>query len=263
MFLPARMALMGVLQRLETMYEGGFFWGLPVADFQWALLWQASYPYPRKRREGFPTWSWAGWEEGIRPSYPFNVVKPHEFTVHLQIWKLSKERLMEVFRTPQPAVEGSSDVRSPFHRDPISIAETCELRSPKFDVSQYPGAEGNGYLFVEAIVLHSIPALGHPQYNIRKQGDLEPFIFPIGDMRCYINIISTYPEMIGSVKRTEQQFLLLARDRTPGLVYHHLLLVHPRGDVVERGTVIELMVPEDHLEVLDHLKPQKQRIALS
>ena len=33
-------AFLGVLQCLEANYEDGFFWGLPVADFQWALLWR-------------------------------------------------------------------------------------------------------------------------------------------------------------------------------------------------------------------------------
>ena len=253
-------AFLGVLQVLETVYEDGFFWGLPVADFQWALLWQANYP--PKRREGFPTWSWAGWKVGIRPSYPFNTAKPHEFPVHLQIWKMSKERLVEVFRTPQAAVEDSTDVGSPFCGDPVSIAETCGLRCPEFDLSQYPGAEDNGYLFVEAIVLHFIPDYSHPEYNISQPGESELFIFSIGDTGCYIRITSTDREINGSVRHTEQQFLLLAQDRSHNLVFYYLLLVHPRGNLIERGTVIQLIVPESHLEVLSHLKPQKQRMVL-
>ena len=253
-------AFLGVLQVLETEYEDGFFWGLPVADFQWALLWQT--PHPPKRREGFPTWSWAGWKVGIWPNHPCNVTKPHEFPVHLQIWKMSKERLVEVFRSLQAGVEGSTDAESPFRSDPVSIAETSELRSSEFDVIQYPRAEDKGDLFVEAIVLHFIPDYSYPYYNISELGEFELFITSIGGTTCSIKVMSTDREINGSVRRTEQQFLLLARDRRHNSVYHYLLLVHPRGNLVERGTVIQLIVPENHLEILDHLKPQKQRVVL-
>ena len=254
-------AFLGVLQVMETMYEDGFFWGLPVADLQWALLWQA--PFPPKRREGFPTWSWAGWKAPINPSYPPNVARPRDYPVHLQIWKMLKKRLVEIFRTPQAAVEGSTDVQCPFRRDTISIAETCELRSPKFDLSQYPRAEDNGYLFVEAIVLHFIPDYSHPERNISRDHEFEFFTISIGGKICSIKAMGTDPEIKEFVGHTEQQFLLLARYCIQNLVVHYLLLVHPRGNLVERGTVIQLAVPKDHLEVLDQLKPQKRRVVLS
>ena len=254
-------AFLGVLQCLETKYEGGFFWGLPVADFQWGLLWQfRSRP---TRREGFPTWSWAGWVAAKSVARPLNVAKLHEFPVHLQIWKVLKERLVEVFKTPQAAVQDSTDVGSPFRNDPVSIAETFDLQFPEFDLSQYPGAEDNGYLFVEAIVLHFIPDYSHPIDDITQQLGYVHFVLYIGDTRCWIRITSSGHEINGSGRDTEQHFLLLARDRIWNKVSHYLLLVHPQGNLVERGTVIELIVPEDQLEVLHHLKPQKRRMVLS
>ena len=36
------------------------YWGMPTAYFELALLWDAESP-PLFRREGFPSWSWAGW----------------------------------------------------------------------------------------------------------------------------------------------------------------------------------------------------------
>jgi Heterokaryon incompatibility protein (HET) len=51
-------AFAGVLQRLETIYSKGFVVGLPVEDFDWALLWRSQVP--PLRRPGFPSWSWAG-----------------------------------------------------------------------------------------------------------------------------------------------------------------------------------------------------------
>ena len=257
-------AFSGVLQCLETSYEDGFFWGLPVADFQWGLLWQAQYP-PR-RREGFPTWSWAGWETFVCPIYPF--AKPHEFPVHLQIKTISEGRLVVVFSTLQAAVKGFTDLGSPFHSDPLSIAETYNLQSPEFDLSQYPEAEDNGYLFVEAIVLHFSPDYSHPVHNIKDDTLFQDFKFSIGDIRCGIRIIgirimSTEREIKGSARHTEQQFLLLAQESVRSREYYHLLLVHPRGNLVERGTVITLMVPKDRLEILHHLKPQKRRVVLA
>ena len=188
---------------------------------------------------------------------------PHEFPVHLQIWKMLRERLADVFRSPQAAVEGSTDVEFPFCHDLVSIAETSDSRSLEFDVNQYPRAEDNGYLFVDAIVFYFIPDYSHPRYNISRHGEFELFIFSIGDTRCGIKIMSIDSDIKGSVRHTEQQSLLLARDRSRSLVYHHLLLVHRRGNRAERGTVIQLLVPENHLEVLNHLKPQKRRIVLS
>lgn len=50
-------AISGVF-RDQTSYT--FCWGLPKEDFAAALLW---WPLgDMKRREGFPSWSWAGWE---------------------------------------------------------------------------------------------------------------------------------------------------------------------------------------------------------
>ena len=188
---------------------------------------------------------------------------PHQFPVHLQIWKLSEGRIVEVFSTPQAAIEGSTDVGSPCRSDPVSIAETYELQSPEFDLSQYPRAEDNGYLFVEAIVLHFIPDYSHPLYNNSQRGQFEVFVFSIGGTRCGIKIVCTDREIKGSARDTEQQFLLLARDPSDNWVNYYLLLVYPRGNIVERGTVIQLIVPENHLAVLHHLKPQKRRVVLA
>lgn len=254
-------AFLGVLQCLETNYKDGFFWGLPVADFQWGLLWQAVSP--PTRREGFPTWAWAGWKAVIWLSYPFNVAKPHEFPVHLQIKKMSDGRLVKVLSTPQAAVEGFTDLGPPFRNDPLNIAATYKLQLPEFDLSQYPNAEDNGYLFVEAVVLHFIPDYSHPCYNTSQHGEFEFFVFFIGDTECGIKIVCTDREINGSARDTEQQFLLLARNLSDDWVYYYLLLVHPRGNLVERGTVITLIVPEDQLEILHHLKPQKRRVVLS
>ena len=254
-------AFSGILQCLKIEYNDGFFWGLPVADFQWGLLWQAGTT--PTRREGFPTWSWAGWDGLVLPSYPLNGPKLHEFPVHLEIKRLSEGRLVEVFSTTQAVVGGSTEVGSLFHSDSVSIIEIYESQSPEFNLSLYPRAEDNGYLFVEAIVLHFIPDYSRPLRYKESRYPYKYFRFRIGDTRCYIKILSTDREINGSARDTEQQFLLLARDPRDNWIYYYLLLVYPRGNIVERGTVIELLVPENHLEVLHHLKPQKRRVVLA
>ncbi|KAM3081156.1 hypothetical protein ACMFMF_003072 [Clarireedia jacksonii] len=55
-------ALAGVLTTQSLMMNCEVFQGLPSAIFDIALLWQPSGEVQVRRREGFPSWSWAGWE---------------------------------------------------------------------------------------------------------------------------------------------------------------------------------------------------------
>ncbi|PQE04554.1 heterokaryon incompatibility protein [Rutstroemia sp. NJR-2017a BVV2] len=55
-------ALAGVLTTQGRMMDCEIFHGLPVAIFDMAMLWQPSGVAEIRRREGFPSWSWAGWE---------------------------------------------------------------------------------------------------------------------------------------------------------------------------------------------------------
>jgi hypothetical protein len=256
-------AFLGVLQRLETMYEDGFFWGLPIADFQWALLWYSQSP--PTRRERFPTWSWAGWKAGVWPGEPIDITQPHRYPVPLHIWRMIKDKLMEVFKSPQEPVEGpGADLETPFRNDPINTVARSGLKAPEFDISQYPRAEDDGYLFVEAIVFQFIPEWSHPVYRKRRHGEFELFLFDVRGTRCALSIISTDREIRAeSAVQTQQRFILLARDRSKGLVFHHLLLVHDKEGVAVRGTALQLLVPEDHLEILEDLHPQKQYIVLA
>ena len=115
-------------------------------------------------------------------------------------------------------------------------------------------------MFVEAIVLHFIPDYSHPIDNITQRVGFVFFVLSIGDTS---RIMSSGHEINGSVKDTEQQFLPLARDRIWNSVSHYRLLVHPQGNLVERGIVIEVKVPESHLEVHYYLKPPKRRVVLA
>ncbi|KAB8211996.1 hypothetical protein BDV34DRAFT_219208 [Aspergillus parasiticus] len=51
-------AIAGCLQIIAEKHDIKFLRGIPSKDFHYALLWSREYDRPR---EGFPSWSWAGW----------------------------------------------------------------------------------------------------------------------------------------------------------------------------------------------------------
>lgn len=54
-------AFVGILTSLEQPLSTTFLWALPVAYFDWALLWE-----PKEkiwRLKAFPSWSWCGWTQ--------------------------------------------------------------------------------------------------------------------------------------------------------------------------------------------------------
>ena len=56
-------AFTGVLNALQSEL-GSHRWGLPTHKFDGAMLWQLDGHFPERRREKFPSWSWAGWTGG-------------------------------------------------------------------------------------------------------------------------------------------------------------------------------------------------------
>ena len=64
-------AIAGCLNFITEVKGVSFVRGLPTADFQYALLWSGEYDRPR---EGFPSWSWAGWHslQNSHIVYPAN-----------------------------------------------------------------------------------------------------------------------------------------------------------------------------------------------
>ncbi|OWY55790.1 hypothetical protein AALT_g11147 [Alternaria alternata] len=63
-------AFAGVLSVLRTSFRGDFLFGLPDTELDQALLWQPKGALSRRKdrngNELFPSWSWAGWEGGVR-----------------------------------------------------------------------------------------------------------------------------------------------------------------------------------------------------
>ena len=90
-------AFEGILQRLRTMYPKGFFYGLPIEDFDWGLVWRSQWPPTRCK--GFPSWTWAGWNGGIWYGQPLDVTKTRQFSVHLKIYRFKASEPEKLFKT--------------------------------------------------------------------------------------------------------------------------------------------------------------------
>lgn len=256
----------GILQRLESMYGSGFFWGLPEADFQWGLLWQAQAP--SQQREGFPSWSWAGWMCPMWPGEPRDYTKPNEFQIQLHIQKVVKSHLVDVFKRDMHSLATTSTFATLLRDDAFINAANSVSTDAEFDISRYPLSEANGYLFVEALGFDFKPDYNTPLLKKKRQGEHEYFLFLIRGVSCVLRLISTDEEIDGSAQRVGQpMYLLLARDRGEGifshLIYHNILLVFVKDGLAVRGTVMTLMIPEDRLDLLEDLKPQKRRVVLT
>lgn len=256
-------ALSGILQHLKIWYyHEGFHYGLPKEDFQWGLLWRSQSPL--KRRAGFPTWSWAGWKGAIWPAYPFDISKPQKTAIYLQIWKSLGTKLGQVFNVDgEMAAEDTENFNIYSRNDPIMKASQLAPQDPHFDLKLYPRAQDDGYLFIEAIMLQFIPRFNNPVYSIQERGEDEVFRVKILEVVCGIKIISTDEEIYKDAGESNENFVLLARDCSQGFVFHHLMWVRLAGNIATRITVLQLMVPDDKLEVLEALQPRKRKAVLT
>lgn len=83
-------AFSGILEKLrEGNLPSGFLWGIPRNGFKISLLWNhVNLLYPVRRRRGFPSWSWAGWEGKI--SYDKNTYEALQS--YLQVFEIKDGR---------------------------------------------------------------------------------------------------------------------------------------------------------------------------
>lgn len=77
-------AFRGLENILRPALTDEFHWGLPTSMFDTAISWTFPYHYPSRRRVGFPSWSWAGWDfSGIWAGY--TVGYPHQKSVGREV----------------------------------------------------------------------------------------------------------------------------------------------------------------------------------
>jgi hypothetical protein len=102
-----------------------------------------------------------------------------------------------------------------------------------------------------------------PRHQQRGSGLHGFFGFPVRKTTCVLRIMSTDNE-ISRMQDVEKNFMLLARDHYDKFIVHYLLLFYYTADgpVARRGTVLDLFVPMEHLDVLDELKPGRELIVL-
>lgn len=60
-------AIDGVLSLVGEKLNTDFLWGLPTSYLELAVLFNVGCYDPSTRRRGFPSWTWAGWNQPIQP----------------------------------------------------------------------------------------------------------------------------------------------------------------------------------------------------
>ncbi|KAG4434333.1 hypothetical protein IFR05_010178 [Cadophora sp. M221] len=61
-------AFSGISAKFSEIWDCEFFWGLPIKFFDNELMFQNIPGEIRRRRDGFPSWSWTGWQSPARCS---------------------------------------------------------------------------------------------------------------------------------------------------------------------------------------------------
>jgi hypothetical protein len=86
----AQDAISGLLNRMATVHDSHFIFGLPTNHLTRALMWSCGPCLERPRRPSFPSWTWLGWNAdpsrtrffGEQPKYEYwleNLSKPEAF----------------------------------------------------------------------------------------------------------------------------------------------------------------------------------------
>jgi hypothetical protein len=256
-------AVSGVLQRLQaTAYPKGFFWGLPIEDFDWALVWRSQYP--PERRTGFPSWTWAGWKGAIHTGYFLDLSAVQRIPVDLHIFKYPCGQHPETVFESNSGNPGNRENCLVILDDPVHAIGQLRPKIRSFQDVSTDALQTGGQLLVDAVLFQFLPDFSKPRSGVPAQGRYETFSFHVLGIYCTMVIMST-DRLITAQLDEEQTFILLARCcHRDNVVVHHLLhIVWLRGaEVAERGTVVELGIHRDRLHVLEQFKPKRQQLIL-
>jgi hypothetical protein len=174
---------------------------------------------------------------------------------------------VDVFKTGSQ-VEGVMSVSDLQQADGSTSTEQLTCIDEEFNISQYSEETLNSILFIEAITLDLHPDYRHPCLKQEPRGEFQIFLFLMRNVVCELRLIDTDAEISRSNPREgEPMYLLLARDKGRGVVgqamFYYILLVYVKDGLAVRGTVMMLVIPEEHLELLQDLKPRKRRVVLT
>lgn len=267
----------GVLQRLKTMYTGGFIYGLPVEDLNWALLWQNQWP--AQRRAGFPSWCWAGWQAGIMTPFPRDIKFPQQQEIPFRAWRALGARLILLFDASKAHARGPvsdvSDEQSQLTQ-PEAAADTSAETSAVvnevpsiediFNLASYEDAEEYGALFVEALALDIEPDWGEPTFERPVAGRRGYYVQHLQDARYLLQIMTTdrFIEVQPTLNPADVKYILLTTNVFNEYEDLHFLVVFDHGSFCTRLTSISLLVPRQSCEVvLQALQLRRQYLVLA
>jgi Heterokaryon incompatibility protein (HET) len=139
-----------LLQQLQTRYyREGFFWGLPTQSLPYVLLWHHSGL--QCRRNGFPSWSWTGWEGllGSCTSIDQEAYKlSDQYQPPFRAWKREGGRYKQIYESP-----GSHLHYRGLGHDKIYDLALAPRRRPHYDLNELSGLQIFALLFVETVII--------------------------------------------------------------------------------------------------------------
>lgn len=259
----ALFAFSGILQHLTYFaHKNGFFQGLPIAELNWSLLW-VPYP-PIRRRSGFPSWSWTGWEAIVHPGWPASIETPHRFWTHFYAWKVESGELKLIHplrRQPDPENEEARLFRESTIFDTIS-----EQRAPAyFDLQQNPMAEEDSYLFIDC-ALCSLSFFIGSNFNRLDYGPYRHIQIKMNEIPCFLRVdlaASSHMEAAFRGQISKKEVILIARERFRNLIYHHFLeLEYDDSGRGKRKGVFAVMVPVDYVNAVKGIQVTRQKVIL-
>jgi hypothetical protein len=184
-------------------------------------------------------------------------------------------QLVQIFHAPYTPGGTTNEPPIRFQNDPLDKISRLTPENSEFNVFHYNEPEKNDYLFIEAVTFHFTPDYSHPLTGARHVGHDARFQFSVRGTLCELCIMSTDEQLHDLPKRTEQHFLLLAKDRgLRDVIYYLMLLEYGDADlkmkegergvelVAERKTVMEVIVSEGRLDVLEDLGMKIGRVVL-
>lgn len=268
---------------LKALFEGDFqqmayFWGLPRMAFGGGLQWLSdSFWYkawPRGRREGFPSWSWAGWhflEEDVGCDWNFVNVYPdfHRNNSLLTFYYYNEEdQCIEVL----DGSEGKPDRE--FILDNTSEQILSHFHSTELDqyfqrkIDQY--LSNNSHFNGKMIFFWTSHALLHVKTGATHKSVAEFYIYPTEEAWHSSRVLSIYLDPIWRKSQPEMmEFIVInsiwwenVDERHPGLLFKIMLVqrvVDGEFPIYER-----VGIPRDEIFQKDWLsaKPQRKLIIL-
>ena len=126
-------AFSGVLNVLAPRI-GEHFWGLPTLDFDGSMLWSFDGHFPKRRREDFPSWSWAGWESGAHVDMNESRHMP---AARIWWWKMNKNGEIALINT-RTKYAADSEYTNEFFGVESSSAPPCPVSIPALHPENLP-----------------------------------------------------------------------------------------------------------------------------